>query len=167
VLASTSIVLAASMPTSTEVPTAVVGAGGGKASSSYFTATVTVGQAIAGRGETSAHQFLIGFRETVDPGPTTGVGDDLVQALPDQLLNCAPNPFNPATTIRFSLSEAATVRLDLYDLRGRRVARLLEEPRAPGSHTLDFRPTNLASGVYVLEMRAGTFRDTRRMVLLK
>ena len=161
------VVLAASFTSEFGAPTTVVGGGGGTTSSSYFTASVTIGQTVVGSGASSVFQHRLGFWETIGPGAPTGVDDGVVQAYRDQLQNCAPNPFNPATTIRFSLSRAADVRIDLYDLRGRRVERLLDEPREPGLHTLDYRPTNLASGVYVLEMRAGAFRGTQRMVLLK
>ncbi len=166
VLLITPIVIAAAMPSNTEVSAATVSAGGGKASSNYFTATVTVGQATVGRGASSAHQFRLGFWEAILPRIPNSV-DDVVNAYPDRLLDCAPNPFNPATTIRFSLNTAAHVRINLYDLRGRLVERLLDESREPGFHTLDYRPRRLASGVYLMEMRAGSFRDVRRMVLLK
>lgn len=160
------VVLAASFSSDFGAATTVVGGGGGTTSSSSFTASVTVGQAAVGRGASSAFEHRLGFWEAAAQTVPTGVDDEVV-VFRDQLQNCAPNPFNPATTIRFSLKETADVRIDLYDLRGLRVARLLDEPRGPGFHTLNFRPTRLASGVYILEMKAGSFRDTRRMVLLK
>ena len=167
VVAMAPVVLAASFSSDHGVVSTVVGSSGGRASSSNFTASVTVGQAMVGRGESAAYQNRLGFWEAASPGVPTAVGDDVVPVFTDQLQNCAPNPFNPATVIRFSLSRTADVRLDIYDLRGRRIERLLDEPREPGFHTLDYRPANLASGVYILEMRAGTFRGTQRLVLLK
>lgn len=166
-LVATPVALAVALSSYFGLAAVVVAAGGGKAESTYATASISVGQSVAGRGASSLHGFQLGFLEAIDLGLPTAVGDDVAQACPYQLQNCAPNPFNPATTIRFSLSEATVVRLDVYDLRGRRIARLLDEPREPGFHSIDYRPTNLASGVYVLEMRAGVFRATRRMVLLK
>ena len=78
-----------------------------------------------------------------DPGPHEDT------ALEIMLAQNHPNPFNPATRIAFTLPEAADVRLEVYDVLGRRVAVLVSERRQAGQHTVDFDATGLAGGVYI------------------
>jgi PKD repeat protein len=84
-----------------------------------------------------------------------------------------PNPFNPRTTIAFELPEAATVRLEVYDIAGRLVDVLLrDEPFAPGHWSAvwqgrDSGGRGVAAGVYFCRLEAGSFRATMRMVLVK
>ena len=78
-----------------------------------------------------------------------------------------PNPFNPVTTIAFDLPEATPVRLVVYDVTGRAVARLVERPMAAGPHQVQFDAARLPSGVYVYRLTAGPFVETRRMVLVR
>ena len=78
-----------------------------------------------------------------------------------------PNPFNPSTTIGFQLPEQAEVRLNVYDLLGRPVATLVNEQFAPGSHTVAWDASNVASGVYIYRMEAAGQVITRRMSLIK
>jgi hypothetical protein len=78
-----------------------------------------------------------------------------------------PNPFNPSTTIRFSLPKSGYVTLKVYDLVGREVETLVEGVRAAGTYSVEWIPNNLASGVYLYRMQAGTFTDVKRLLLLK
>ncbi len=104
-------------------------------------------------------------------GSATGVTEP---ALPRAyaLRGIAPNPFNPVTTISFDLPQPARVRLSVFNIAGRLVRVLIDEERASGSHDviwngLSDRGQQVASGVYFCRMEAGSFRDTRRMTLLK
>lgn len=78
-----------------------------------------------------------------------------------------PNPFNPETTISYGLPEAAQVRLDVFDVMGRRVAVLVDRQQPAGDYTARLDATNLASGVYFYRLQAGSFVQTRRMVLAR
>lgn len=78
-----------------------------------------------------------------------------------------PNPFNPATKIRFGMPEVAHVRLVIHNVLGREVARLVDERRAAGYHQVTFNSGDLPSGVYIYTITAGSFTDSGRMVLLK
>ena len=78
-----------------------------------------------------------------------------------------PNPFNSTTNINFELAEPAKVQLDVYDLTGRRVANLLNEQRTAGTHSVQFGAVNLASGVYIYRLQAGTIVQSRKMVMVK
>lgn len=78
-----------------------------------------------------------------------------------------PNPFNPTTTIRYSLAEAGPVRLDVLDMLGRRVAVLAEGFQSPGTYAVAFDASHLPSGSYLYRLQAGDRVETRRMVLVR
>ena len=78
-----------------------------------------------------------------------------------------PNPFNPATKIDFSIPTSSQVQLRIYNVLGQEVATLVNETLTPGSHTVTFDASRLASGIYMYKITAGSFVSTRKMVLLK
>ena len=78
-----------------------------------------------------------------------------------------PDPFNPLTTITYTLPEAVEVSLVVYDLLGRQVARLVDGYSEAGRHTVRFDASGLSSGVYLYRIQAGVFSDTRPMILVK
>lgn len=78
-----------------------------------------------------------------------------------------PNPFNPATTIRFSLSEAKQVRVDVYDRIGRKISTLIDDRLNRGFHTIQFDGSDLASGVYFYRITTDQTVSTKKMVLVK
>ena len=89
-----------------------------------------------------------------------------------KLIGNYPNPFNPETTIRFNVAIESMVSIDIYNIRGQRVKRLLDGFYERGSHTVvwdgrDDSGRELGSGVYFYRMMAGDIVETRRMVLLK
>ncbi len=78
-----------------------------------------------------------------------------------------PNPFNPGTTIRFTLPETGSVSLAVYDLQGRKVAQLLDGLLDRGEHELYYQATHLPSGVYIYRLESERNRAHRKMVLVK
>ncbi|MEZ4702814.1 MAG: PKD domain-containing protein [Rhodothermales bacterium] len=83
-----------------------------------------------------------------------------------------PNPFNPTTTIRFALPEAAQVRLTVYDMLGREVARVFDGELPAGRHEASWNGrtdagATVSSGAYLLRMSAGSFSAVQRMVVVK
>lgn len=78
-----------------------------------------------------------------------------------------PNPFNSRTRIVFALPQAAEVRLDLYDVQGRQVQRILGEWRAPGVHAVSLDGATLPSGIYLVRMNAGNWQATAKLILFK
>ena len=81
--------------------------------------------------------------------------------------NAYPNPFNPATAIRYELKNSCNVHLTVYDLTGRLVATLANGWMPEGRHLAQFNAQNLSSGVYFYVIKAGSFSDTKKMVLMK
>ena len=78
-----------------------------------------------------------------------------------------PNPFNPSTTIRFSVTNSDLVRIKVYDILGREVMTLVNEIKQPGSYEVQFDATGLASGIYLYRIESGSFIQTKKMILLK
>ena len=78
-----------------------------------------------------------------------------------------PNPFNPTTSISFTLAETGAASLKVFDLAGREVATLVNGVLERGAHSVEFDGANLASGVYVYTLQAGATVESRKMVLMK
>jgi hypothetical protein len=87
--------------------------------------------------------------------------------VPLHLDHPSPNPFNPTTTISFDLPQAGHVRLESYDVLGRRVATILDEQRTAGRHSVVWDAGGLPSGVYLLKLTTAEESMTRKVVLLK
>jgi hypothetical protein len=71
------------------------------------------------------------------------------------------------TRIRFDLPSAKDVRLVVYDILGRQVTVLVNEKKQPGTYEVSFDARGLASGVYLYRLQAGTFVQTRKLILVK
>jgi len=78
-----------------------------------------------------------------------------------------PNPFNPSTTISYSLNEASEVSITIYNLLGAKVATLESGFRSSGSHSATFDASALSSGIYFYRLVAGATTITKRMSLVK
>lgn len=83
------------------------------------------------------------------------------------LFNNYPNPFNPTTNISFNLPGSEFVELSVYNVLGQKVATLLNQQMTAGTHTVAFNARNLASGVYIYQIRAGSFVQNKTMMLVK
>ena len=82
-------------------------------------------------------------------------------------LTAGPNPFNPATTLRFENPATGPVRLEVFDLAGRRVDVIRDQVLGAGTHTAAWRPHDLASGVYLARLRTMAGDATTRLLLLE
>lgn len=78
-----------------------------------------------------------------------------------------PNPFNPSTTINYELKNANNVKLNVYDITGKRVSTLVNNIQEAGKHTVTFNASHLSSGVYFYKLETEDFTDTKRMLLIK
>ncbi len=78
-----------------------------------------------------------------------------------------PNPFNPSTTIKFTLPVNIRVKINVYNSLGQLVETLLDKEMESGYHEVNFDASRLASGVYLYQLQAGHFVETKKMILLK
>jgi hypothetical protein len=78
-----------------------------------------------------------------------------------------PNPFNPTTTIGYQVPITSQVRLVVYDLLGREVCVLLDEVKPPGTYTAKWDAVNVATGVYFCRMKAESFSEIKKLLLVR
>jgi len=78
-----------------------------------------------------------------------------------------PNPFNPTTTISFTLPETSETRLTVYDILGREVEVLVNGVLGTGTHQATYEAGDLPSGMYTYRLTAGDFSQSRLMMLVK
>ncbi|MDM7925447.1 MAG: MBL fold metallo-hydrolase [bacterium] len=121
---------------------------------------------------TSPNRLVLRNGETIAlEAGTSGVGD----AAPDasgrparfSLLRNYPNPFNPGTTVEFSVPMSGRALLEVFDMTGRRVAALVEADLEEGEYSVPFDGERLAGGIYVARLRQGAVQAAARMILAK
>ena len=78
-----------------------------------------------------------------------------------------PNPFNPTTTIQYSLSRMSPVNLTVYDMLGREIATLVSDVQPAGLQSIEFNASGLSSGVYLYRIKVREFSETKKLVLLR
>lgn len=102
-------------------------------------------------------------------GGTVGIQDQEIVEIPTShlLSQNFPNPFNPTTTIKFSIPEASVVTLKIYNILGEEVKTLVNEYKEIGNHTAQFDASSLSSGIYFYRLQAGSFIETKKMILIK
>ncbi|MGE5499026.1 MAG: T9SS type A sorting domain-containing protein, partial [Syntrophothermus sp.] len=83
------------------------------------------------------------------------------------LLQNFPNPFNPTTTISYSIPKHSYVELKICDVLGREVSTLVNDQKHAGEHKVQFDGSSLPSGVYIYTIQAGSYRDSKKLLLLK
>ncbi len=102
--------------------------------------------------------------------PVTSVSDEnSLNQIPQsfQLYQNYPNPFNPSTKIRFEVPQQSNVSIKVYDILGEEVATLINGKKAAGKYEINFNASNLATGVYIYQLKAGDFIQAKKMILIK
>ncbi len=84
-----------------------------------------------------------------------------------RLHNNYPNPFNPSTKLRYDIPKTGPVKLEVFDILGRKVANVLTGTKPAGSYSVIFDASALSSGVYIVRFKAGNFVQTQKITLLK
>jgi flagellar hook assembly protein FlgD len=112
------------------------------------------------------------FEITVVPGTQTSIGESTQLPMKFALHQNYPNPFNPITTLRYDLPENSLVNIIIYDLLGRQVKTLVNQTQNAGFKSIIWNATNnygkpVSAGVYLYQIQAGEFVQTKKMVLLK
>ena len=122
-------------------------------------------------GMGQSHERCGAMTSPYEPDEVLGVG---VEFYPESftLFNNYPNPFNPITSLRYDLPEQAQVTLTIYDLMGREVTQLVNTTQEAGYKSVHWNATDMqgkpvSAGVYLYQIRAGEFVQTKKMVLLK
>jgi len=108
---------------------------------------------------------LTGIAQPVD------IGNDVIPVV-TALKGNFPNPFNPTTSINFSIKEPAQVKIDVYNMLGQKVKTLVNGYVGTGNHSVvwngvDDRNRNVASGIYFYRMQAGKYTSTKKMIMMK
>jgi len=78
-----------------------------------------------------------------------------------------PNPFNPQTNINYTIPVKSHVEIKVYDILGREVAKLVDAEQDEGKYKINFNASRLSSGIYIYTIRAGSFFNAKKMLLLK
>lgn len=92
---------------------------------------------------------------------------NVIQGLTFSLAQNYPNPFNPTTRISYTIPQAAYVQLNVYDGLGNLVKELVSEQKEAGYFDVQFDGSNLSSGIYYYQIKAGNFTETKKLVLMK
>jgi enterochelin esterase family protein len=101
------------------------------------------------------------------PGEAVTVEEDISIPVAFNLSQNYPNPFNPVTKIKYSIPELSRVIIKVYDILGNEIAILVNEEKQIGNYEFNWNAASLASGVYIYQIKAGSFVQTRKMILLK
>jgi Secretion system C-terminal sorting domain len=96
-----------------------------------------------------------------------GVKNEEAKQVTFALYQNYPNPFNPSTIIKYSISKASFVALNVYNILGQEVRKLVNEEKPSGNYEVQFNAANLPSGVYFCRIRAGSYNHVRKMLLIK
>jgi hypothetical protein len=97
----------------------------------------------------------------------TGIASEQLNTLSFNLQQNFPNPFNPTTTINYSLAKEGHVKLIIYDAIGSQVAIIVDEYRPAGNYSIRFNGNNLASGIYLYRLESGNYSAAKKFVLMK
>lgn len=103
----------------------------------------------------------------LDVSHFTSIEENDVQKPRTFSLTVYPNPFNASMSIKYNLSSATDVSLDIYDILGHRVTTLVSEHQPAGSYTVQWAPEDLPSGLYFVRMKAGKQTITKKAMYLK
>jgi hypothetical protein len=117
----------------------------------------------------SIFEGLIIFKNNYLPDPNDTVNNNNSSVSAYKLYQNYPNPFNPFTTISYSIPEEAYVTLKLYDILGEEIASLVNKTQPAGNYEVKIisEEHSLSSGVYLYQLKAGIYIDTKKCVLLK
>ena len=107
------------------------------------------------------------FGIIIAPNTSVGIDDELTKADAFKLDQNYPNPFNPTTNINYTIGEAGSVNITVYNVMGQKVAELLNTTKSAGSYQLSWDATGQASGIYYYRLTAPGVVLTRQMTLIK
>ena len=107
------------------------------------------------------------FRNSNADQITSVINDDKIYPVEYKLYQNCPNPFNPTTTINYSIPKAGNIKLTVYNAIGSKVATIVNEYKPAGNYSIQFNATNLASGIYLYRLETGFYTSAKKFILLK
>ena len=108
------------------------------------------------------------FIDDLSWGTATDLNDNIaITPIEFKLEQNFPNPFNPSTRIQYQVSSITNVSLKVYDILGNEVASLVNEQKPAGIYEVEFDAKQLTSGIYFYKLQAGSFVETKKMVLIR
>ena len=126
------------------------------------------------RGRQTGSERNRGFSPASSSLPKAGLdSEEIISAdknsIPNQfeLTQNYPNPFNPSTVISYAIPTASSVRIEVFNVTGEKVATLVDGFKNVGNYEVSFEASGLPSGMYFYRFSAGTFVQTRKMILMK
>ena len=124
------------------------------------------GNSVNLNGDNSGDQWNFAANKIINIVQPTGIDDQFLGSS-FELLQNYPNPFNPTTKISWQSPVNSRQTLKVFDILGNEVATLVDEEMEAGYHSVDFSASELPSGVYFYRIQAGSFVETRKMMLLR
>jgi hypothetical protein len=116
---------------------------------------------------TSGNNNLLTAKYTIPPGSSRPVSIESEESRTFKLHDNFPNPFNPSTSIKFSVPATGLVSLKVFDITGKEVTTLVDGNIEQGEHEVNFNASHLASGVYFYKLISGSFTEVKKMILVK
>jgi len=117
--------------------------------------------------DAAEQEFNIFIKDFVFSGAATTVEEELNNPKEFYLTQNYPNPFNPLTKVNYQIPELSFATLRVYNVLGNEIATLVNEEKPIGSYEVEFNATGLPSGIYFYRLKAGSFFETKKMVLMK
>lgn len=146
----------------------VLNSGFGASTSAGVMAKSAIGQQFIGASQQGNTRVTSGFlADTLLLGPMVPVLESPFTPLAFAIRQNYPNPFNPSTTFSFDIPYSSFVILKVHNILGQEVATLVNENKPAGTHILRWNAGGLSSGVYFYTLRAATFVQTRKLVLVR
>jgi len=149
------------------IKNAVFSGAGSRSQSDSYILTDAIGQPLpVGQFTSDNYSLSTGFFYNSETATDI---DDEEPLIPKQfkLENNFPNPFNPTTTIEYSIPEDSDVTISIYDLNGQLIQSLVDDNKTAGVHKTIWNATNISSGIYFYKIRADHFTAVKKCILIK
>ena len=150
-----------------QIPISVISSGGERQSNANYVITGTLGQVSVDLSTTTSFNLQSGFWHLYYQDVVVNVEDEDLLPLTYKLEQNYPNPFNPSTIIRFAVPERTRVLIKVYDILGGEITTLVTEEFDAGWYEKTFDASTLSTGVYIYRIQAGSYVNTKKMLMIK
>ncbi|HSL89381.1 MAG TPA: T9SS type A sorting domain-containing protein [Ignavibacteriaceae bacterium] len=150
-----------------QIPISVISNGGERQSNANYVITGTLGQVNVNQSTTTSFKLQSGFWYLYYQDVIVNVEEEDLLPLTYKLEQNYPNPFNPSTIIKFAVPERTRVLIKVYDILGGEITSLVNEELDAGRYEKTFDASTLSTGVYIYRIQAGSYVNTKKMLLIK